>query len=47
MAPQPNWPDGHPARVAGLIGDLRMRAGWSVVEMAWASGLIVATLRGG
>ena len=42
MLPQPNWPDGHPARVAGLIADLRARAGWSLVEMAWASGLVVA-----
>ena len=42
MSPQPNWPDGHPTRVAGLIADLRARSGWTITEMAWASGLIVA-----
>lgn len=42
MSPQPNWPQGHPARVADLISDLRSRRGWTITEMAWASGLIVA-----
>jgi predicted O-methyltransferase YrrM len=46
MAPQPNWPEGHPVRVAGLIAELRGLTGWSLVEMAWASGLVVAA-RGG
>ena len=42
MAPQPNWPEGHPVRVAGLIAAMRATPGWSLVEMAWASGLVVA-----
>lgn len=46
MAPQPNWPEGHPKRVAGLLADLRAKAGFSLVEMAWASGLVVLA-RGG
>jgi len=45
MLPQPNWPEGHPTRVAGLIESFRGRGGWAVTEMAWASGLIVATRR--
>ena len=45
MLPQPNWPEGHAGRVGGLIEAFRGRPGWAVTEMAWASGLIVATRR--
>jgi predicted O-methyltransferase YrrM len=45
MLPQTNWPEGHEARVAGLLETLQGRAGWAVVEMAWASGLVVAVRR--
>lgn len=45
MLPQANWPEGHPVRVAGLLEAMRGRAGWTVTELAWASGLIVATRR--
>jgi len=45
MLPQTNWPEGHAARVDGLIAAFRDRPGWAVTEMAWASGLIVATRR--
>lgn len=43
MLPQPNWPEGHEHRVGGLIETFRGRPGWAVTEMAWASGLILAT----
>ncbi|PZQ64603.1 MAG: SAM-dependent methyltransferase [Phenylobacterium zucineum] len=45
MLPQPNWPEGHQTRVGGLIDAFRDRPGWAVTEMAWASGLILATRR--
>ena len=45
MLPQANWPEGHGERVAGLLDELRGRPGWTVTEMAWASGLVVATRR--
>lgn len=42
MLPQPNWPDGHETRVADLLAELRELQGWTVAELAWASGLVVA-----
>lgn len=45
MLPQANWPEGHETRVAGLLETLQARDGWAVVEMAWASGLVVAVRR--
>jgi predicted O-methyltransferase YrrM len=45
MLPQPNWPEGHETRVCGLIEAFRDCAGWAVTELAWASGLILATRR--
>ena len=45
MLPQANWPEGHEARVAGLLEALAARADLAVVEMAWASGLVVAVRR--
>lgn len=45
MSTQANWPEGHETRVAGLLETLQVRDGWSVVEMAWASGLVVAVRR--
>ncbi|MEW5687460.1 MAG: class I SAM-dependent methyltransferase [Pseudomonadota bacterium] len=45
MLPQANWPEGHEVRVGGLIEAFRGRPGWAATEMAWASGLILATRR--
>src|SRR5439155_17078596 len=47
MLPQPNWPDGHQARVAGLIGRLTAAPGLASVVMDWASGLVVAARTSG
>lgn len=41
MQPQPNWPDGHQARVDDLIGRLESRSDLVVTRLSWASGLIV------
>lgn len=41
MQPQPNWPDGHQARVDDLIGRLESRSDLVVTCLSWASGLIV------
>lgn len=42
MLPQPNWPEGHQARVDALVERLRTYPGLTSVAMDWASGLIVA-----
>jgi len=42
MLPQPNWPQGHQARVDALVERLRRYPGLTSVAMDWASGLIVA-----
>lgn len=42
MLPQPNWPEGHQARVDALVQRLRTYPGLTSVAMDWASGLIVA-----
>ena len=41
LLPQPNWPDGHAAKVAPLIADLESRPGFVSTKLAWASGLMV------
>jgi predicted O-methyltransferase YrrM len=43
MLPQPNWPDGHTAKVNLLISILEDRKDLQVVKMSWASGIILAT----
>lgn len=45
MLPQPNWPEGHAVKVAQLIADLAVRTDLVVAQLAWASGVIVATKR--
>jgi predicted O-methyltransferase YrrM len=42
LLPQPNWPDGHQARVDGLIAQLRARADLAVTLLDWATGIVVA-----
>jgi predicted O-methyltransferase YrrM len=45
LLPQANWPDGHAPKVAALIETLELRTDFTIVKMAWASGLILATKR--
>ena len=42
MLPQPNWPEGHTAKVDRLISTLEERTDFQIVKMSWASGIIVA-----
>jgi len=42
MLPQPNWPEGHEARVEELLKSLPARGDFEIAPMAWASGLVVA-----
>ncbi len=43
MLPQPNWPDGHAAKVDRLIGTLEQRNDLRMSKISWASGIIIAT----
>jgi predicted O-methyltransferase YrrM len=42
LLPQPNWPAGHEAKVAGLLAALGRRSDFVIAPMAWASGLLLA-----
>lgn len=46
MLPQPNWPDGHDAKVAELIATLERREDLVLTKLCWSSGLIIATKAG-
>jgi len=41
LLPQPNWPEGHAAKVDALVADLEARRGFATVRLAWASGLML------
>ena len=43
MLPQPNWPEGHAEKVAGLVATLEPMEGFRVTKLSWASGVILAT----
>lgn len=43
MLPQPNWPEGHQARVDALVCVLESRSDLCVATLNWSTGLIVAT----
>ncbi len=43
MLPQPNWPEGHAAKVADLVSSLEQRNDFRITKMSWASGVILAT----
>lgn len=43
MLPQPNWPDGHDAKVARLLDELDHREDLTLVRMSWSTGIVVAT----
>jgi predicted O-methyltransferase YrrM len=45
LLPQPNWPEGHAARIPVLIEDLERRSEFASVRLAWASGLMVVVRR--
>lgn len=45
MLPQPNWPEGHQARVDALVARLESHPELVATGFAWASGLIVAARR--
>jgi len=42
LLPQPNWPQGHADRVPLLMRELASHPEYTVVPMAWASGIVVA-----
>lgn len=42
MLPQPNWPDGHAAKVTELLDLLDERTDLSVTRMAWSTGIVLA-----
>lgn len=46
LLPQPNWPEGHAAKVDALVEDLERRRGFAIVRLAWASGLLLAVRQG-
>lgn len=41
MLPQPNWPEGHADKVAGLLSTLDEREDMAVTKMGWASGIVI------
>ena len=45
LLPQPNWPNGHGAKVENLIVALEGRRDLVLCKMDWASGVIVAAKR--
>jgi predicted O-methyltransferase YrrM len=45
LLPQPNWPEGHAAKVPALVEDIERRAAFTTVRMAWASGLMLVVRR--
>jgi predicted O-methyltransferase YrrM len=42
MLPQPNWPDDHHLKVAGLIEALASRPDFRVTHLRWSTGLVLA-----
>lgn len=46
MLPQPNWPEGHQARVDGLVTHLQGLPGWTTTVLRWGSGFILAVRTG-
>jgi predicted O-methyltransferase YrrM len=42
MLPQPNWPEGHAAKVPILMQQLAANPDFEVLPMIWASGVVVA-----
>jgi predicted O-methyltransferase YrrM len=42
MLPQPNWPDGHAAKIPALIERLASEANFVILPLGWASGVVLA-----
>jgi predicted O-methyltransferase YrrM len=42
MIPQPTWPPGHEAKVAGLLSSLSARRELRLTKLTWASGIVIA-----
>jgi predicted O-methyltransferase YrrM len=42
MLPQPNWPEGHAARVPILLETLAARTDFTMLPLVWSSGVAVA-----
>ena len=42
MLPQPNWPEGHAAKVANLVATLEQLEDFRVTKLSWASGVVIA-----
>ena len=42
LLPQPNWPEGHAAKVPVLMDQLARDSRFELAPLAWASGLVVA-----
>jgi hypothetical protein len=45
MLPQPNWPDGHQARVDGLMATLATDRRLAVQALDWGTGFVIAVRR--
>jgi predicted O-methyltransferase YrrM len=41
LLPQPNWPDGHAAKLPPLLAQLEQRTDFAAVTLAWATGLLL------
>ena len=42
MLPQPNWPDGHAAKIPSLIERLASKTNFVILPVIWASGIVLA-----
>ena len=47
LLPQPNWPEGHAAKVPPLIDDIERRGEFVTVRLAWSSGLLLVVRKAG
>ncbi|MBE7174776.1 MAG: class I SAM-dependent methyltransferase [Mucilaginibacter polytrichastri] len=45
MLPQENWPEGHSEKADALIAELYNKAGFTLVNLRWSSGVIIMTRR--
>ncbi len=46
LLPQPNWPEGHQAKVDALLTQLGSRTDLLLTRLAWSTGVVVATKKG-
>jgi len=46
LLPQPNWPDGHGAKVEALLRDLGSRADLTISHLDWSTGIAIVAKRG-